>query len=267
MKRIEPELGGLSTKLFAYIQLKKKEILRVGELSSILQITRSQELDLLRRLSGSGWIVRLKRGLYLVPPRIPSGGRYSPGIAKILQQLMEEDNGTYQVCGPSAFNYYRFDNQIPNVTYVYNNRISGNRSIGNLAFQFIKIADIRLGATITVRTREEAKLVYSSKARTLMDAVYDWSRFNSLPRGYDWIKHEVQKEPELSAELIEVSTRYGNQATARRIGYLLYRLGQPPRVLNRLKSVINDSTALIPWIPGKPAKGEANRKWGVIVNG
>ena len=80
MKRIEPELGGLSTKLFAYMQLKKKEILRIGELSSILQITRSQELDLLRRLSGSGWIVRLKRGLYLVPPRIPSGGRYSPGI-------------------------------------------------------------------------------------------------------------------------------------------------------------------------------------------
>jgi predicted transcriptional regulator of viral defense system len=159
------------------MQLKKKEILRTGELSSIINITRSQELDLLRRLSGSGWIVRLKRGLYLVPSRIPAGGKYSPGIAKILQKLMEEENGTYQVCGPSAFNDYGFDDQIPNVTHVYNNRISGNRRIGNLTFQFIKVEDTRLGATIAVSTREKAELVYSSRARTLVDAVYDWSRF------------------------------------------------------------------------------------------
>ena len=267
MKRPGPELGDLSSRFFAYVQLKEKDIVRTGELAPVLGITESQERSLLHRLSNSGWIVRLKRGVYLVPPRIPAGGRYSPGIALILQKLIEEDSGKYQICGPTAFNFYGLDDQVPSVTYVYNNRISGSRSIGNLAFQFIKIAEARLGATNEIRTRGEVKVIYSSKARTLMDAVYDWSRFNSLPRGYDWIRKEIKKNSKLAAELVNVIYRYGNQATVRRIGYLLDSLAQPSRLIYRLQGQLSDSGALIPWIPGKSAKGAGNRKWGIIVNG
>lgn len=267
MKRSGPEIGNLSSKFFAYTQLKKKDVVRAGELSSILDITKSQELDLLRRLTKSGWIVRLKRGTYLVPPRIPAGGKYSPGVALILQTLMEQENGKYQICGPTAFNFYNLDNQIPTVTYAYNNRISGTRTIGNLPFQFIKIADKRLGATNIARSREGAKAIYSSKARTLMDAVYDWSRFNSLPKGYDWIRQEIKKDLKLGLELAETTARYGNQATARRIGYLLASLVQDLEIINTLQRPLNKTKSLIPWIPGKPAKGIVNRKWGVIVNG
>ena len=79
MKKQGPELGNLSSRFFAYVQLKKKDIVRTGELLPILDITESQERDLFRRLAGSGWIVRIMRGVYLVPSRIPAGGRYSPG--------------------------------------------------------------------------------------------------------------------------------------------------------------------------------------------
>jgi predicted transcriptional regulator of viral defense system len=267
MKTKGPGLGNLSSRFFAYTQLKKVDIVRTGELSPVLDITKSQESNLFRRLSDVGWIVRLKRGTYLVPPRIPAGGIYSPGIALILQKLMEEVDGTYQVCGPSAFNFYGFDDQIPTITYLYNNRISGSRTIGSLTFQFIKIADDRLGATNVFRTDEGTEIIYSSKARTLMDAVYDWSRFNSLPQGYEWIKKEVEKDLNLEVELIDVSGQYGNQATARRIGYLLDSLLQDRTSLAKLQRQLSKSTALIPWIPGQPARGTANRKWGVIVNG
>ena len=267
MKRQGPELGNLSSRFFAYIQLKKKYVVRTGELAPVLGITGSQERDLLRRLSDSGWIVRLKRGLYLVPPRIPAGGKYSPGTALILQKLIEEENGKYQLCGPTAFNFYGLDDQIPSVTYVYNNRISSSRTIGNLAFQFIKIADERLGATNVLRTPEGVELIYSSKARTLMDAVYDWSRFNSLPRGYDWIRQEIKKDFKLASELVEATAQYGNQATARRIGYLLDGLVQSSRIKSRLQRKLSDSKTPIPWIPNRPAKGKVSPKWGIIVNG
>lgn len=266
MKRPGPEIGNLSSKFFAYTQLKKKDVVRAGELSPVLDITKSQELDLLRRLTKSGWIVRLKRGTYLVPPRIPAGGKYSPGIARILQTLMEQENSKYQICGPTAFNFYNLDDQIPTVTYAYNNRISGSRTIGSLPFQFIKIADKRLGATNVVSSREGAEAIYSSKARTLMDAVYDWSRFNSLPKGYDWIRQEIKRDVRLGSELAETTVRYGNQATARRIGYLLDTCVQDSRIVNKLQRQLNKTKSLIPWIPDKPAKGTVNRKWGVIVN-
>lgn len=267
MKPKGPELGSLSSLFFAYVQLKKMNIVRTGEIAPVLNITDSQERDLFRRLSDSGWILRLKRGLYLVPSRIPARGKYSPGAALILQKLMEEEGGKYQICGPTAFNFYGLDDQIPSVTYLYNNRTSGKRLIGSLAFQFIQVAEERLGAVNVVRTRENIEIIYSSKARSLMDAVYDWSRFNSLPRGYVWIKEEIKNEPDLASELIEVTAKYGNMATTRRIGYLLDTLIRDPRMMNRLQRKLSPSSSLIPWIPGRSAKGKINRKWGIIVNG
>lgn len=267
MKSKGPGLGSLSSRFFAYAQLKKLDIVRTGEIAPILNITGSQERDLFHRLSDSGWILRLKRGVYLVPPRIPAGGKYSPGVALILQKLMQEEQGKYQICGPAAFNFYGLDDQIPSITYLYNNRISGKRSIGNLAFQFIKVTDDRLGAVKAVRTPEDTEMIYSSKARTLMDAVYDWSRFNSLPRGYDWIKREIKNEPKLVSELIETTAKYGNTATTRRIGYLLDNFVQNSRMVNWLQRQLSTSSSLIPWIPGRSAKGAINRKWGIIVNG
>ena len=267
MKSKGPELGSLSSRFFAYVQLKKLDIVRTGEIAPILNITGSQERDLLRRLSNSGWILRLKRGVYLVPPRIPAGGKYSPGVALILQKLMEEKEGKYQICGPTTFNFYGFDDQIPSVTYLYNNRISGKKSIGSLTFQFIKVAGARLGEINTVRTRGNQEMIYSSRTRTLMDAVYDWSRFNSLPRGYDWIKGEIENESELASELIEVTAKYGNMATIRRIGYLLDILIRNPKMTKRLQRQLSTSRSLIPWIPNRSSKGTINRKWGIIVNG
>jgi predicted transcriptional regulator of viral defense system len=266
MKSRGPGLGSLSSRFFAYVQLKNLEVVRSGEIAPVLGITGSQEGDLFRRLSDSGWIVRLKRGVYLVPSRIPAGGKYSPGAALILQKLMEEQKGKYQICGPTAFNFYSFDEQIPSVTYLYNNRISAKRSIGSLAFQLIKVADGRLGSVNAVRTKD-IEIIYSSKARTLMDAVYDWSRFNSLPRGYDWIKRETKNDLKLVTELIEVTLKYGNMATIRRIGFLFDAIVPNSRLTNRLQTQLSTSSALIPWVPGRSAKGTINRKWGIIVNG
>ena len=266
MKRAGAELGNLAANVLAYAQLKGKELVRSGELAPVLGITTPQERDLLRRLSRRGWIVRLQRGLYLVPPRIPAGGKYSPGIGLILEKLMDELKGRYQLGGPTAFNYYGFDDQIPNITYVYNNRISGSRRIGKLGFQFIKTGDGRLGAVKRVSTRGSTEIIYASKSRTLMDSVYDWSRFNSLPRGYDWIQKEINKDPQLASELAKVTAEYGNQATIRRIGYLLERILDTTEYEGRLQGKLRSTKSLIPWVPSKPAKGAANRKWGVIVN-
>ena len=182
----------------------------------------------------------------------------------ILQKLLVEDGGgKYQICGPTAFNFYGFDDQIPSVAFVYNNLISGRRTIGNLAFQFIKLTDARLGATCEVRSRKGHGICYSSKARTLMDAVYDWSRFNSLPRGFSWIRQAVGDDSGLTSELAETTIKYGNQATIRRIGYLLETLSQPSYLLDLFQQRLTASTSLIPWIPGKPAREPSTAPGGL----
>ena len=188
---MKKQLGDLETQFFAYVQMRKLSIVRSGDLTaSLLGLTPDQERKLMSRLSRGGLIARVRQGLYLVPPQLPLGGAWTPGEALALNALMEDRGGRFQICGPNAFNRYGFDNQIPNRIYAYNNRISGKRAIGSVLLMLIKVADERLGETEEA-TLDGERVLYSSRVRTLVDAVYDWSRFNSLPRGYEWIGARV----------------------------------------------------------------------------
>jgi len=131
----------------------------------------------------------------------------------------------------------------------------------------IKVADRRLGETEVVRTPEGFEVVYCSRVRSLVDAVYDWSRFNSLPQGYDWIRAELAKDPAVAREIVRVAQRYGNVSTLRRLGWLLEREGAEPAVLRSLESRLSPTSALIPCVPTLPKRGTVDRRWGVVVNG
>ena len=260
-------LGQIERLLFAYVQLRGLPTVRAGELVDPLQLSAIQERKVLSRLAKAGLIVRVRRGLYLVPPKLPLGGKWSPDEILALNTLMDDQEGRYQICGPNTFNRYGFDNQVPTRVYAYNNRLSGDRRIGSVAITLIKVADERLGSTEEVKTPGALTAVYSSRVRTLLDAVYDWSRFNSLPRAYQWIRGEIAAKRVLSADLIAVTLKYGDKGTIRRIGALLEREGLAGRPsLAKLERALSPSTALIPWIPTYPKRGTVNRRWGVVIN-
>ena len=259
-------LGPVETTLFAYAQLRRLTTLRIGELREPLKLSAIQERKLLSRLAKAGLIARVWRGLYLVPPRIPLGGKWSPDEAAVLSALMADQAGRYQICGPNAFNRYGFDGQIPTRVYAYNNRISGDRTVGAVALTLIRVADRRLGGTETVKAEQGPAAVYSSRARTLVDAVYDWSRFNSLPRGYEWVQRELQERRVGAEELVNAALRYGDTGTIRRMGALLERAGVDEVLLRKLARVLRPTTGLIPWIPARPKRGTVNRRWGVVLN-
>ena len=264
---MKKQLGDLETQFFAYVQMRKLRTVRSGDLtSSLLRLTPDQERKLLSRLSRGGLIARVRQGLYLVPPQLPLGGAWTPGEALALNALMEDRGGRFQICGPNAFNRYGFDNQIPNRIYAYTNRISGKRAIGSVLLMLIKVADERLGGTEEA-TLDGARVLYSSRVRTLVDAVYDWSRFNSLPRGYEWIRHELKTKRVDARELVRITLRYGDTGTLRRMGVLLEDEGVDSAILRKLNRALNPTSSLIPWIPGRPKRGTVNRRWGVIING
>lgn len=259
-------LGQTETRLFAYVQMRGLKTVRAGELTKPLELSPVQERKLLSRLAKAGLIARVWRGLYLVPPRLPLGGSWSPDEGLALNTLMEDRKAKYQICGPNAFNRYRFDEQVPTRVYAYNNRISGDRRIGSVVLTLIKVADDRLGDTEQVDTAEGQIAVYSSRVRTLLDAVYDWSRFNTLPRAYQWIRSELKAKRVSPADLVSVTLRYGDKGTIRRIGTLLEREGLAGSLLKKLERALKPSTSFIPWIPTKPKRGTVNCRWGVVIN-
>lgn len=259
-------LGHIERQLFAYTQLRGLAVLRTRDLTGPLGLTDKQERELLSRLARAGLIAQIQRGLYLVPPRLPLGGRWLPEEAQVLEALLANREGSYQICGPNAFNRYGFDEQVPTRLYAYNDRISGERRVGALTFQLIKVATDRLGEIERVRTATGREAVYSSRVRTLVDAVYDWSRFNSLPRAYAWIDSELKSGRVSPTELVRVTLRYGDTGSVRRIGALLEQAGIASNLLAKLARALRPSTSFIAWNPAAPKRGSLDRRWGIVRN-
>ncbi|MCC6965408.1 MAG: type IV toxin-antitoxin system AbiEi family antitoxin domain-containing protein [Nitrospira sp.] len=259
-------LGEIERLLFAYVQMRGQAVVRAGDLIRPLHLSAPRERKLLSRLAKAGWIVRVQRGLYLAPQKLPLGGKWSPSEALALNTLMKARNGRYQLSGPNAFNVYGFDEQIPVRLYAYNNRVSGDWKIGALDMTLIKVADSRLGDTAVVAAPDGETTVYSSRVRTLVDAVYDWSRFNGIPRGYEWIRRELTARRISAAELVLCTLRYGDKGTIRRMGVLLEKEGVEEKLLRKLERALTPTKGPIPWIPGKPKRGPVAGRWGVVVN-
>ncbi|MFM7519347.1 MAG: hypothetical protein ACKO9B_02625 [Planctomycetota bacterium] len=261
------KLGQLEIAALAVAQMRNLRTIRVGELASALRISAKQERELLSRLSRSGMIANVRKGLYLFPPRLPLGGIWTPDDATAISALMADKNAHYQITGPKAFNRYGYSEQLPARTTIYNDAISGERRIGSISLTLIKVARDRLGGAEKVRTPSGETLVYSSRARTLVDAVYDWSRFDSLPDAYDWIRTDLTTGRITADELARAAVRYGNMGTIRRIGAILERIDASKAAMFRLERVVTATTAKIPLVPTRPARGAISRTWGVVING
>ena len=259
-------LNDLGTRFFAYIQLRKLSTVRTGDIVRGLSLTDVQERNLLCRLARQKLIVRVRRGVYRVPDRLPVGGAWTPGEYSLLSTLMAEHQATWQLCGPNAFNRYGFSDQIPNRLYVYNNRLSCNRVVGQAETLFIKVVDDRLGDGKSFTVPDGTQVWFSSRIRTLVDAVYDWDRFGTLPQAYRWIKSELDARPDSAKEIIRLTLKYGNIGTCRRIGKCLENCGVVVRQTNRLLKALPGTSALVLMVPDQSRRGSVDRKWGVLDN-
>ncbi|MEI6971829.1 MAG: hypothetical protein WCL44_09970 [bacterium] len=260
-------LGNLEQRFLSYAQLKKLSLVRFGQLREVLELTDEQERKVLSRLAQGGTIIRLKRGVYLVPSQLPLGGVWNPGEAFILRGLMRAyNNGRCQLCGWSVFNRYGFTEQLSARIVAYNNRIYGTRSIGGREFVFIKVPDRRLGGTEKVSKPDGIENLMPTKARALVDAVVEWSRFGALPKAFGWIRETVAKEPGMAASLAETARRFGNQGAIRRIGYVLEKGGLPAEMRLKLRRALRSEASVIPLVPGRSSRGSVNTYWGIVDN-
>ena len=256
----------MERQLFAYAQMRQLRTLASGDLQDPLKISSKQERELFDRLSRAGFLAQVRRGLYLVPLRLPLGGRWSPDEILAVSTLMKDQNTRYQICGPNAFNRYGFEDQIPARLFIYNTRLSGDRMIGAVAMTLIKVADGRLGDVEEVSNMEGEIGFYSSRTRTLLDAVYDWSRFNTLPRAYDWIQKEILSGRVTPKQLVDVTLKYGDVGTIRRMGFFLQLIGIDDAVVKKLKQILKPTTSFIPVDPLRPRRGKVHRTWGILDN-
>jgi len=118
----------------------------------------------------------------------------------------------------------------------------------------IKVADKRLGDTAEIEMADGEKAVYASRVRSLVAAVYDWSRFNGIPRGYEWIRQELKTKRVTAADLAKCTLRYGDTGAIRRMARCWSAKVWPPRCCGSWSRRWRTS-GLIPSIPNRPKPG------------
>jgi predicted transcriptional regulator of viral defense system len=256
-------LGPQESKLMAWVQLKNMERIHRSEVAHALGLTGGQSSDLLSRMGKKGLLIPLQRELYLAPRKLPPGGKWMPGPAAIVHHLIDAKGGSWQFTGPSAFHYHGLTEQVPNIATVYNDKISGTKEFSGLEVDFIRIAAARLGGVLARGQLERRRM--PTLARTLVDAVYDYSRFGTMPTVFGWIESKVKTGLD-AMELAKAAHQYGNIATRRRVGYWLCRIGADPKAILLIQKGLPRTESVIPLVPSESRRGRSVREWGIIDN-
>jgi predicted transcriptional regulator of viral defense system len=214
------------------------------------------------RVNRKGMAILLQRGLWLLPPKLPPGGRWTVPPDILLRHLFEAKGGGYQETGLGALQYQGLTDQVANVTAVYNTLFTGRRTIGGLPFQFIKVAPERLGM---LDKKALPRRRVGSLPRVIMDAVYDAARFGTVPTAYRWIC-ERKDVPRFLDELAACAVVHGNAGTCRRLGAVMELLEAAPAARRKLQRAIPAVRTYIPLVPGRGTKGRTMKNWGIIFN-
>ena len=262
-------LGPWEMQFFAWIQFEKKEEVRTGDLVKAMNLSPKQEADLLYNLSSNGIIFQLERGFYLVPKRLPLSGSWSPSPYLIINKYMENVGAKFHISGQAVFNLYGYSDQVSAWFTVYNNKISRKKYFLQYHLDFTKVVSTRLGNIKKAKVyTEDDKFIwvrYSSPEQALLDAVYDYKKYGTLPVAYEWIARSLKDKKIQAKKLIDVSIKYGNIISQKRIGWVLDQLKISKKIINPLQKKIPNTNFLTPLDP-KNRKGFVNKKWNIIEN-
>jgi len=250
---------------FAYIQMTGKELIHAGEVATEFLISKRQEQDLFHYLSKKGSIICLKPGVYLVPSRVPPGGRWQPDITYIIHKYMAVMEAKYYIGGLYAFHHHGLTEQIPNRLMVYNDKVSGLKQFGRLDSQFIKTSAKRIGGIKIIKLANGDNVYVASLTRAIVDAVTDYRRYSTLPKAYDWIN--IHKgTPGFLKNLMKMTINYGNVSARRRIGYTLLKLTDNAALVQPILKSLKPSKSWIPLNPYAEKKGKTNKTWRIVDN-
>ena len=233
-------LGPMEVQFFAWAQLENKEQVQTGDLVKTMNLSPKQETNLFYNLSSSGFIIKLWRGFYLIPKKIPCKGLWSPSLYLVINKYMENAGATkFHISGPAVFNKYGYSDQLSSWFTVYNGKISKKMYILQYHLDFTKVVPKRLGSIkkMKVYIGDEnfiwARL--SSPEQTILDAIYDYKRYGTLPKVYDWIADSLKDKKINSSKLVDVTIKYGNIMSQKRIGWVLDKLKVSKKIISSLQ--------------------------------
>ena len=241
---------------------------RARELAPLAGLSDGYIRQALHHLTNSGWLVRLRKGLYALSSSVP--GATPPHEFEIAMALVDPAAISHW----TALHHHGLSAQVPRKIFVLTTteasvprlrRADGERArngypAGGMVYQFIQVKPERFFGMARVWLGE-ARVTITDPERTLLDGL-------SMPKYCGDIAEVLHafgiRIPTLDVERIIQYSLDLDAATVKRLGWVLEHHGVEPPLLRRLDAY--PITGYRRLDPNGPAIGPTNRRWKIQEN-
>lgn len=226
-------------------------------------------VEALHHLSNTGWITRLKRGLYIISTSFP--GMTPVHEFEIAMALVQPSAISHW----SALHFHGLTEQVPQRVYITTTQVvpisrvgktrnksqrSFSREVNGILYEFIKIKPERFFGIKDIWVGE-VKVTITDPERTLIDGLISPKHFGGWAEIFSAFESHISSLD--LAKMTDYSLRL-DAVIAKRLGWIIEKVGVEDSILQKLEAVpikgyrVLDSTG--------PRKGTCNKRWMIQEN-
>jgi predicted transcriptional regulator of viral defense system len=237
--------------------------LTVQDAAKLLELPPVDTAKLLAHWQAQGWVVRVRRGLYLP---VPLGANARAGWTGDVWTILTRIFSPCYIGGWSACEHWHFTEQVFRTVLVFTTSSARPRKgeIQGTPFVAKRVSAGRLFGTSRV-WRDGAPVDVSDAHRTLVDVLADPSVGGGMRHVAQVVAAYFGSEHRNDRRLAEYGLRLGNRTIFKRLGFLVERLGiDAPEVIARAQEHLSAGYSRLD--PRGPRKGRLMRRWRLLVN-
>ena len=242
------ELKGFDTHYRHYFSLlagRSRGPITIQQATTILKVPYPKTKSILVRLAKSGWLFRIKQGLYIpIPLTLIEGEPFAEDPWVIASALFSP----CYIGGWDAVSHWDLTDQIFNHTFVYTQAPQKKSEQEYLSHTFIvhKVPKERFFGLKTV-WKKNVKLMVSDPSRTLIDFLDTPHLFGGMEALYEVFVEYLRSEYKDIELLGHYALKMSNRAIVKRLGFLLENEGIAGPVISQLsKNMSAGKVKLIP---------------------
>lgn len=235
----------------ALVMEEIEESIKPLEVAGILGCSLNQARVVLHRLDKKGWLLRVKRGLYIHPERIVNPYHLLPLLSK-----------KYYVSYFTALNYHGFTTQVPTSLLVASLDTSLKIKFHNTSIKFIKVAEKKFFGFKKIKIKNK-DIAMAEKEKALLDSL-------DKPQYSGGINHVIPCfENEFNTKkLIRYALKLDNRTLIRRLGAILDQkeIELPPSLEEKMLKISNEAGYYSPLDKTRKINGKKIKKWRIRWN-
>jgi len=249
--------------MLSALQRQTQGIIRIEDVPKILSVPKHKARSLLHRWTRQGWVVRLKRGIYVpLPFEAESSERWTEDPWVIASALFSP----CYIGGWSACEHWGLTEQIFREVLVYTVKPprKGRQDILSTPFRLKLTTSKRLFGTVPM-WRGQLQTQVSDASRTLLDVFNDPSVAGGFPQSVRVLGAYLKSEHKDLKKLLQHLITFDSGALFKRFGYLFeIYFPQETAFIQECSRRIGKGYSKLD--PSGPLRGPHVRRWNLQVN-